>query len=125
MSLRDFFLGCLKCTMTYQRIHGAHDTDHNQSEKEKLHNEKAETVSNNKIERSPFMKTIYTTKEYKGFGKEYFRNEYRLEKNTVSKVQCRRAKFFDGRENKWESSEKLLGAWKKSDSPDWLKRFFK
>ena len=55
------------------------------------------------------MKNIYTTNEWKGYGKQNY--------------QCHRQKFFDGHENNWETEEKHVDSWKKDDPdmPDWLR----
>lgn len=74
------------------------------------------------------MSTIYKTNEWKGHGKQnYYHNEYRDEGDSVTKYHCNRHKEFDGRENNWETSERKVESWNKSDTnmPDWLKNYIK
>lgn len=70
--------------------------------------------------------TIYTTNEWKGYGKQsYYWNEYRLEGGLVSMYKCHRYKFFDGYENNWETDEKLIVSWEIDDPrmPAWLRQY--
>ena len=72
------------------------------------------------------MKKIYTTNEWKGYGKQnYYHNEYRREGDRIDKVNCHRQKIFDGKENNWERDEKVVDSWNVNDSglPGWLKKF--
>lgn len=72
--------------------------------------------------------TIYTTNEWKGYGKQnYYWNEYRLKGNTVEKYKCHRQKFFDGKENVWGKEEHLEESWdiNSKGMPTWLNKYIK
>lgn len=85
---------------------------------------KPEVSTPNKPNIQSDMKTIYSTNEYKGHGKQnYFHNEYRTNGDVVEKVRCQRQKFFNGHENNWETSRRVIDSWKTDDPnlPEWLK----
>ena len=68
---------------------------------------------------------IYTTNEWKGYGKSYYWNEYRLEGDPVVKYKCSRHKFFDGDENTWNTEERVDDSWALDDPtmPEWLHQY--
>ena len=71
-------------------------------------------------------KTIYSTKEWKGPGKQdYLWNEYKIEGDSVVKYKCHRFKSFDGHENEWIKTEKIVETWNLHDPemPEWLKNY--
>lgn len=70
-------------------------------------------------------KTIYKTNEWKTGKHQYSHNEYRQDGDTVYKFKSSRGKFFDGKENTWDTSERLLDKWDIGDlsMPDWLKKY--
>ena len=71
------------------------------------------------------METIYRTKEWKGYGKSYYWNEYRSDGKTVEKIKCSRHKFFDGNENTWGRDEEKVDSWsvKDKNKPEWLEKY--
>ena len=74
------------------------------------------------------MPKIYTTREWKGYGKQnYFWNEYHKKGNKIFKYKCNRRKFFDGHENNWETSKEKVESWLINSPllPEWLKKFIK
>ncbi len=69
---------------------------------------------------------IYTTKEYKGYGKQnYYYYEYRYDGGEVSKYKCHRSKVFDGDESNWYYDEEFIESWDENDSsmPGWLHQY--
>lgn len=74
------------------------------------------------------MSTIYTTNEWKGYGRQnYYRNEHRLEGGVVTKYKCHRWKFFDGDESTWECEEEEVDSWSVNDPnmPEWLHQYIR
>lgn len=70
--------------------------------------------------------TIYTTREYDGYGKQnYFWYEYRLEGRRVIKVRRHRQRAFDGQESAWHTGEREQTSWEigDPDMPQWLLRY--
>jgi len=67
---------------------------------------------------------LYETREWKGYGKSCFWNEYWLKDNVITKFKCSRTKFFDGKENVWSTGKKVMESWKIGSSiiPEWLKK---
>lgn len=87
--------------------------------------EGAEKASKEVVENIP-SKTIYSTKEWKGLGKQdYLWNEYKIEGDSVVKYKCHRFKSFDGHENEWIRTEKIVETWNLHDPeiPEWLKKY--
>lgn len=76
---------------------------------------------------APEEKTLlYSTNEYSGGGKQnYYHNEYYREGDRVVKYKCHRYKFFDGKENTWETDERVDDSWELDDDtmPDWLHKY--
>lgn len=72
------------------------------------------------------MKKVYTTNEWKGYGKQnYYWNEYRTDGETITKVKCNRHKHFDGNESTWVENETEETSWDINDPnmPNWLNKY--
>ena len=72
------------------------------------------------------MKKVYTTNEWKGYGKQnYYWNEYETDGTTVTKVKCNRHKSFDGKESNWVESKAEEASWDINDPnmPSWLNKY--
>ncbi len=73
-----------------------------------------------------FGKLIYSTDEYKGYGKQnYYNNDYYQDGDEVTKVKHNRCKVFNGDENEWVESDNVIEKWKidSPDMPEWLHKY--
>jgi hypothetical protein len=75
------------------------------------------------IEPQEINRTLYTTNEWHGYGKQnYYHNEYRLENDEVVQYKAHRQKVFDGEESIWQKDMEKVQSWKTDDPtmPEWL-----